>query len=165
MRVEGKGGRVFEGERVVVTVPMGVLKANVIEFVPPLPEWKQKAIERVGLAWMDKLFLEFDEVFWKKEDYRMVFFNSPEKKGRWIYTHSLLPFIGKPVLMLMNHGQSCLDLADKSDEEVIEDALGDLKVMFGKEAVEQRTVKSYVRTNWSKDPYIRSTWGYVNVDG
>lgn len=48
----------------IVTVPLGVLKAGDIKFVPALPKSKLGAIDRLGDGLMDKLALEFDEVFW-----------------------------------------------------------------------------------------------------
>ena len=41
-------GEVIEADEVVVTAPLGVLKANVIDFDPPLPDWKHGAIEAHG---------------------------------------------------------------------------------------------------------------------
>ena len=158
-------GSVVEGDRVVVTVPLGVLKSGKIAFEPPLPEWKQKAIERMQLAYMDKLILEFDEAFWGDESLWLIYFNNEAKRGRWMYTFNLFKFIGKPVLVMLNHGQSCLDLKDLSDQEVIDDAMGEFKTMFGKEEVEKRTLKSYIRTNWTKDPFIGHTWAFVGIGG
>jgi polyamine oxidase len=37
-------------DRVIATVPLGVLKAGTIAFDPPLPEVKQRAIERLGFG-------------------------------------------------------------------------------------------------------------------
>lgn len=49
---------------VVVTVPLGVLKANVLRFAPPLPPSKQLAMHRLGFGLLNKLVIEFPRVFW-----------------------------------------------------------------------------------------------------
>ena len=63
-RIECENGEVIEADRVVVTLPLGVLKAGAVEFDPPLPEWKTGAIERMGFGLLNKVFLVFEEVFW-----------------------------------------------------------------------------------------------------
>ncbi|MGY4649355.1 FAD-dependent oxidoreductase [Mycobacterium sp. URHB0021] len=63
MRVETSSGAV-EGGRVIVTVPLGVLKARTIDFDPPLPEAKRQAIERLGFGVLDKVVLAFGQPFW-----------------------------------------------------------------------------------------------------
>ena len=45
------------GDAVLVTVPLGVLKAGSIAFVPPLPERKQGAIQRLGFGLLNKVRL------------------------------------------------------------------------------------------------------------
>jgi lysine-specific histone demethylase 1 len=45
----------YRAEAVLVTVPLGVLKENVITFDPPLPEEKQSAIDRLGFGNLNKV--------------------------------------------------------------------------------------------------------------
>ena len=54
---------IFRGDAVIVTVPLGVLKAQAISFHPPLPEWKTQAINNLGFGLLNK-------VGWK-EGYRV----------------------------------------------------------------------------------------------
>ena len=39
---------------VIVTVPIGCLKAHDIDFKPPLPAWKQEAIDKMGNGNLNK---------------------------------------------------------------------------------------------------------------
>ena len=41
------GGPPLAADLVLVTVPLGVLKSNTLGFNPPLPKWKQAAIEKL----------------------------------------------------------------------------------------------------------------------
>jgi hypothetical protein len=58
---------------VIVTLPLGVLKVNVVKFTPPLPMEKQIAINKLGNGIYNKCILYWDdedEVFWpKNKDY------------------------------------------------------------------------------------------------
>lgn len=48
-------GEVIEADEVVLTTPLGVLKSDVIDFDPPLPGWKQGAIDRMGFGLLNKV--------------------------------------------------------------------------------------------------------------
>ena len=48
--VQTKAGERYTSDVVVVTVPLGVLKADVINFSPPLPDDFQQAVRQVGEA-------------------------------------------------------------------------------------------------------------------
>lgn len=45
----------YRAAAVLVTVPLGVLKENVIQFDPPLLEEKQSAIDRLGFGNLNKV--------------------------------------------------------------------------------------------------------------
>lgn len=53
--VKCANGEVLEADHVVVTVPLGVLKKDVIKFNPPLPDWKTSCIERMGYGLLNKV--------------------------------------------------------------------------------------------------------------
>ena len=58
------GGEGIAADAVLVTVPLGVLKAKSIKFVPPLPDWKRSAIDRLGFGPIEKVVLVFSAPFW-----------------------------------------------------------------------------------------------------
>ena len=67
VRVHTKaGGDGLAADAVLVTVPLGVLKANSPRFVPPLPEWKRAAVERLGFGPIEKVVLLFSRPFWEE---------------------------------------------------------------------------------------------------
>ena len=48
-------GEMFEGAAVIVTVPLGCLKAGDITFEPSLPAWKTEAIDKLGFGNLNKV--------------------------------------------------------------------------------------------------------------
>lgn len=48
-------GEVLRCDAVIVTVPLGVLKAGAIRFEPELPAWKQEAVRRLGFGDLNKV--------------------------------------------------------------------------------------------------------------
>ena len=47
----------FKGDAVLITLPLGVLKnhPSMVQFHPPLPEWKTAAIHRMGFGNLNKV--------------------------------------------------------------------------------------------------------------
>jgi len=62
-----KEGSPIAAHAVVCTVPLGVLKANSIEFSPSLPVDKREAISRLGVGSVNKVVIRFSTVFWDRE--------------------------------------------------------------------------------------------------
>ncbi len=60
VRVTAAGGQVFEAERVLITLPLGVLKAGRVRFTPELPADKQAAIDQLTVGPAIKLVYRFD---------------------------------------------------------------------------------------------------------
>ncbi len=110
-------------DAVLVTVPLGVLKEGVINFDPELPKDKTRAINRLGMGTLDKLYLQFKEPFW---DLDATWIATPENDlppGQFNQWLNLYRYFNHPIIMAFNGGQPALDLAELSDEELVEKAL------------------------------------------
>ena len=59
----------FVADQVLVTASLGVLKSGIIEFEPALPAWKTDSIAKLGFGLINKVVLEFEEVFWTNDDH------------------------------------------------------------------------------------------------
>ena len=64
VKVSTSNGNEFIGDAVLITVPLGCLKAQTIKFTPSLPDWKLSSINKLGFGVLNKIVLEFPEVFW-----------------------------------------------------------------------------------------------------
>lgn len=62
------GSRTWTARAVIVTVPLGVLKAGAVRFDPPLPETHRRAVDALGFGRFEKLVLRFDTAFWDDGD-------------------------------------------------------------------------------------------------
>eukprot|EP00002_Diphylleia_rotans_P015020 TRINITY_DN2909_c0_g2_i8.p1 TRINITY_DN2909_c0_g2~~TRINITY_DN2909_c0_g2_i8.p1 ORF type:complete len:512 (-),score=89.47 TRINITY_DN2909_c0_g2_i8:2670-4205(-) len=158
--VKTASGKTFRAQRVIVTVPLGVLKANVITFEPALPKAKTDAISRLGYGLLDKVFIEFPHRFWP-EDMRL-FGNLVDEEIVFPYTMSYEPLCGKPILLFFI---SC-DFAEKvevsSEKETIQNILIILRNAFGKEKVPDPV--SHFITKWRQDPYSRGSYTHITAD-
>ncbi|MFM7536141.1 MAG: FAD-dependent oxidoreductase [Acidimicrobiales bacterium] len=118
-------GRVTEADRVVVTVPLGVLQQKRIRFEPPLPNGHTAAIERLGVGLLDKVWLRFDQPFWTQK--ALVWIRVAEAGTPFTWWVNLLPLTGRPVLLAVLGGDTARAWAARSDDEVLAAATASLQ--------------------------------------
>ena len=121
------------GDAVVVTVPIGVLKAGTIEFRPALPPGTRKAIEGLGAGLLDKVWLAFEEPFWDEEAEGFGWID-PARPGRWGSWVNAVPVTGKPFLMTLTGGSEARRLERQDDYRLISGTMSALASMFGQTA-------------------------------
>lgn len=67
----------YRGDAVIVTIPLGCLKKNTICFNPPLASDLQRGIDMFAYKALGKIFFEFSEVFWPRDQDQIVFYPKP----------------------------------------------------------------------------------------
>lgn len=67
VRIFTENAQSFRGKRCIVTVPVGVLKKNSIQFSPPLPKQKIDAIKSFSMESATKLVYQFTERLWSPD--------------------------------------------------------------------------------------------------
>lgn len=117
-------GESYSADRVVVTVPLGVLKAGSIEFDPPLPFSHRGAIAALGMGVQEKLVLRFEEPFWSTDATVWGVVDGDSDFPLWI---NLQPATGEPVLVGLTAGEAALRLASFDDQEFLGAALASLE--------------------------------------
>ena len=55
-------------DAVIVTIPLGVLQNQQVEFTPELPSEKIKAMEGLTMGVVNKVAMSFEKVFWGTEN-------------------------------------------------------------------------------------------------
>jgi len=128
--VEGATDKAFDA--VIITVPLGVLKNGTIKFDPLLPESKAKAIDKLGMGTLDKVYLLFDQPFWDKDTTWIVTPENDLPQGQFNQWLNLYRYFDKPVIMAFNGGPPALELAALPDEKIIEKALQTLNIAYPK---------------------------------
>lgn len=97
----------WRAAKVIVTVPLGVLKSGALRFDPPLPESHRRAIDAIGFGRFEKLVLRFDTVFWEDVDQIQVAGLPGQPFTGW---YNLNRVIGRPALMALNGGAAAAAL-------------------------------------------------------
>lgn len=112
-------GREASFDAVILTVPLGVLKAGSISFSPPLPDWKTEAIEQLGFGLLDKVYLLYDLVFWDEDVTWIITPENDLPSGQFNQWLNLYRYTGQPVIMAFNGAGPARDLAGLSDAEIV----------------------------------------------
>ena len=155
--VNTESGDSFEADRVVVTVPLGVLKAGAISFAPALPPTMRDAIAALDMGILNRTVLLFDEPFWDRHTEWIGY--AGQQPGRWSETLNLYPYLGQPVLAMFNPGSFGAEIEAYSDTEITSRAVGALEAMFG--AVPDPV--DAVSTRWGSDPWSWGSYSYLPV--
>ncbi|MFN8412987.1 MAG: FAD-dependent oxidoreductase [Anaerolineales bacterium] len=153
--VETSSGR-FSADKAVVTFPLGVLKQATVKFDPPLPDWKQSAINHLEMGVLNKVYLKFTEVFWDKNIEVISYMG--ERTGEWCDWLNFSPYINEPVIMAFHGGAKGYALEELSDDEILAGAMKTLRIIYGNEIPEPVGI---VITRWGKDPLAFGSYSHI----
>ncbi|KAA8528713.1 hypothetical protein F0562_036068 [Nyssa sinensis] len=162
VKVSTSNGREFSGDAILVTVPLGCLKAEAIKFSPPLPQWKYMSIQRLGFGVLNKVVLEFPEVFWDDSvDYFGATAEETYQRGQCFMFWNVKKTVGAPVLIALVVGKAAIDGQNMSSSDHVNHALMVLRKLFGEASVPDPVAS--VVTDWGRDPYSYGAYSYVAV--
>ena len=154
--------KIYKSKYIICTLPLGVLKSNLVKFVPELPKLKKKAIKNMFSGSHEKIFLLFDKVFW---DPKVYAFQYSDSKNRGLCTqwfNILLPTKGRKVLYTNLSGPDIKHIS-KSDKQLTKICMKNLKKMFGDQIPNPTAV--YV-SRWSQDPFtMGGPHSHPNMNG
>lgn len=159
-------GTVYEAEKVIVALPLGVLQASqgskaAIKFVPELPGYE--AIIDIGFGWLIKILLEFDEIFWESNGIAHLSGNKPVT--RFFFTGETVPTFwtqaGSKQLTGWLGGPPADVRKDMTDEEILLLTLDSLATAFCTSSLELKVrLTAWHVANWTADPYTLGSYSY-----
>lgn len=162
VKISTSNGKEFLGDAVLVTVPLGCLKAETINFSPPLPQWKYQSVQRLGFGVLNKVVLEFPEVFWDETiDYFGATAETTDQRGRCFMFWNVKKTVGAPVLIALVVGMAAIEGQNISISDHVNHALLILRKLFGEDRVSDPVAS--VVTDWGRDPYCYGAYSYVAV--
>jgi len=108
-------GESIKVDRVIVTVPLGVLQAGTIQFTPTLPLSMRAAINSLGVGQVEIVRVVFDEAFWSTDAVLWSFAGIEAQISTWI---NLQPLTGETALIGIAAGDAAASLKSVSDDEL-----------------------------------------------
>lgn len=115
-------------DAVLVTVPLGALKAEHILFEPALPATHLAAIRTIGMGLLDKVWLRWDEPWWSQTAQQWTRVAAADDSfTEWF---NLLDVAGAPVLLGLIGGSEARTWADRTDDAVLTAAMASLQLFY-----------------------------------
>lgn len=149
---------VVGADAVVITVPLGVLQVGAIAVDPPLPEPHQAAIDSLGMGVLNKVFLQFDEVFWD-DAVDWIGIVPPEGADPWVDWVTVGRADGVPVLLGFAAGDLGRRVDVMTDEQAVASALATLRSAY---PGAPDPVDALV-TRWGADEFTRGSYSFAAV--
>jgi monoamine oxidase len=155
-------GRIIKGERVIITIPIGVLQKGVLRFSPELPHRKD-IFSKIGFGGVIKFIVQLSDDFWKtviREKYKNPGFilSDAEVPTWWTgpdSTTTLTGWWGGPATMQENPDEG----------ELLKKAVRSLAYIFSRDEreIEKAIIKAVV-VDWVRDPFACGAYAYATVN-
>jgi len=160
--VETSEGISYVGSHVIVTVPLGVLKTDMITFDPPLPQEKLDAINRTGWGVVERIVLTFENNFWRNfpKLHSNIFYIADHSPARVPIFIDMTETAGSPTLAALLIDEIAGELSSNPDN-LIEEVKGILITMFPDT---YETPVAVSNSSWLKDPFARGSYAFKSPD-
>lgn len=122
-------GSRITANKVICTLPLGVLQSGRVRFTQPLARDREAAIEGLRMGLLNKCWLRFDRVHWP-DDVDWIGWLGPNA-GYWGEWVSLARTLGAPVLLGFNAADAANDIESLDDRATLAAAHEALRAMFG----------------------------------
>jgi hypothetical protein len=164
--VTAAGVGTFYGHAVLVTVPLGVLKAGDIAFTPALSAAKQAAIANIGFGGAGgKYFLKFTGPVWPAE---WVSIHTPGLAGYCWMDHWYKVNTDNDVLTCFTFGDNAAALAGMTEQDQITAILSALDSMIKPDKQGNQSVftDAFVSGFWARGdvrPYLKGAYSWPAI--
>ncbi|MEM7279031.1 MAG: FAD-dependent oxidoreductase, partial [Pseudomonadota bacterium] len=147
----------FSADLVLLTVPLGVLKKNVISFTPGLPETTRASIDGIQMGSVNKFLCVWEKPFWS-EDIQYIGV-TPASRGKFNYFMNADRFTDAPALMTFAFGDYSIKTEQMSDAEVIAAIMAHLRAVCGEDTPDPVQL---LRTKWVSDENAYGAYSYAS---
>ena len=145
----------FNADKVIITVPIPILKSADIQFTPALPDEKTAAFAKIGMDAGMKVFLKFSNKFFDQNIIggSVCAAYADDSIGKAQNDNILLAFImGEQAEYLTSLG---------SDAAITTVLIQELDIMYNGQA-SASFIASHVE-NWTTNPYIKGAYSYSTI--
>ena len=144
-------------DAILVTVSLGVLQAEIIDFAPDLPVAKVAAYNTLGMGKGMKLFLRFNKPFWNAS--RLFDLITEGPTGICWTPAKYQPGAENDVMTCFSMGENAQFMTALPDDAArLKQVLSDLDAMFAGQA--SSNFEDGLVQDWSSEPYVRGSYSY-----
>ncbi|EAR97732.1 flavin containing family amine oxidase (macronuclear) [Tetrahymena thermophila SB210] len=154
-------GNEYKADHVVVTIPVSQLKNNSINFIPPLSQEKQKAIQLLQMGKGGKLHMKFKERFWPSDTYSLILRTQIGLIWNCSYHRSKASF----VLCALISGQTSIDMNDPNKRKyMMSELFNKLQQIFKVKKNVEDLLLDYIWTDYNTTKYIEGIYSYPSLN-
>ena len=164
VEIRDTNGEVHSAEKVIITVPISILKDGDISFTPTLSGSKLNAIQNLGMDAGMKVAIAFNANFWGADTTSII---SDGVVPRY-YAPGLGRSNSNSVLTAYIMGEQAEFLNNFEDNQIYESLLAELDKLYHGNASrlvardKEENIQGVVK-NWTKEPYIKGAYSYPKV--
>ena len=147
----------YEAEAVVITLPVGVLKAGKVKFTPELPEAVRKSIDEIKVGLFNKIAMRFQETFWNPD---CDMFELVSSRSDFVCQFlNWRKFSKEPILIACLAAETAREWERLSDGETRERLQALLLKLFGSSAAKPLATSI---TRWGQDEFSLGAYSVVD---
>ena len=152
----------FNAQRCIVTLPLGVLKANAVRFEPALPANVVGAIERLQFGQFHKIALNFTTSFWDDAEFLIKVGDDIGNYGDGDHVEffNVGQHLPQNALMLFSTGDYAEQLASMTLAQSTAITMQKLREMYG---VDIPDPIGAIRSDWINSRFSQGTYTYWGV--
>ena len=153
----------YPSDAIVCTVSLGVLQRNILEFSPPLPDWKTQAINEIGMFVFSKVYARFDESFRPDKDQFAICSERAVRYPFWMRYKNA----DENLFMCFLGGKEAQRVESLSVEQVQDEIEELFRSAFsnkpGNDTADMFRPTAVAVTNWSQNPRFCGSYSYFPV--
>lgn len=146
----------WDADAVIVTVPLSILKENIIHFHPELSLEKKHAISRIGMGLFNIYAMRFPFTFWDNHCHAF-FIPEPDSCSMFF---NIGHFTKLPILLGYVGGVTARNFENNSDENIMNRIMDSLNKYFTHPIP---LPEHFFVTRWLGDPWSRGSYSYLGV--
>jgi len=151
-------GSRLRAERVICTLPLGVLQSDRVRFAEPLSKDREAALGRLRMGLLNKCWLRFDRIRWPDDvDWIGWLGPGPGHWGEWV---SLARTVGAPVLLGFNAADQAAEIEALDDRSTVATAHEALRAMLGSGFPAPEAAQI---SRWGQDRYALGSYSFNAV--
>jgi monoamine oxidase len=154
--------KAFDADRVIVTLPLGVLKRSDIAFSPALPSSKSTALSRLQMGVLNKTYFKFPSAFWQKQRGDVGYIGNIGARSASDIPeyYTLDKVVGAPILFGFTAGSMARRFEGLDSRLIIASTMKTFRRIYGKSTPDPEAI---LRTAWATDPFSYGSYSFIPV--
>jgi len=153
----------FDADRVIVTLPLGILKRSDINFSPGLPANKVRAISRLKMGVLDKTYFRFPSAFWQKRAKNVGYIGNVGARSVLDIPeyYTLDRVIKVPIIFGFTAGAMARQFQQLDSAAIITRTMKTFRKIYGRSVPEPEAI---LRTSWALDEFSYGSYSFIPVN-